>query len=112
MVAIAQAAKRTRGIYASPRRLSCGLLRPVNRHARRIAAAPAVAARPFEAGKRPLDQLPFETAFLTFRQHRAQAPEPDVDGEADPPPIAPPAHGLHPPPAHLHNVRTTRRLRR
>src|SRR5260370_19554996 len=101
MVAIAQAAKRTRGIYASPRRLSCGLLRPVNRHARRIAAAPAVAARPFEAGKGALDQRQFETAFLAFGQHRAPVLEPDVAGVDDPPPIAALEHGPDRRPPHL-----------
>src|ERR1700694_2166203 len=107
----AQCAERTRGIYASPRRLSCGLFRPVHRHARRIAAAPAVATCPLETGKRTLDQRQLEAARLAFCKHRAQILEPTVDGETYRSRVAALEHGRNRRPAHLDDVGTARCVR-
>src|SRR5262245_48082070 len=68
--------------------LGTGLLRPIDRQARSVAAAPAVAARPLEAGKRPLDERQLEAARLAFGLHDAEVLEPAVDRETDRPRIA------------------------
>src|ERR671922_2940434 len=104
MAASAQSAKRTRGVYASPRRLSGGLRGPVDRHAGRIAAAPTIAACPLEAGQRALDQRQLETARLALGKHGAQVFEPAVDRKTYRSRVTALEHGRNRRPAQLDDI--------